>query len=150
MSQPPHVVTFTPVLDTNAYSDNDVLFVPIEVTGVFRYANEAKALHSIVVLDESDQNVDFDLVFMNASGTLGTINAAVSISDADAAKVLGHVSILSASHACDLVNSILYTKDAIGLTLKAAESTSLWVGGIVRSGTPTFAASAMKIKLGFI
>lgn len=145
------VATLTPVLDTDAYAANDVLFVPIEVENVFAVAGGCRALHSIVVLDGDDQGVDIDLVFMNADGELGTINSAVSISDADAAKILGAVSLVAEDDAIDLVNSRLYTKTAVGLVLEAAAgSTSLWVAGIVRSGTPTFTASGMQIRLGFI
>ena len=144
------VYTFTPVLETSALADNDVFFVPIEIVQVFEQV-KTRVRQSVVVLDGDDQAVDIDLLFFEASVTLGTLNAAVSISDADAAKCLGAVSLLAAEDVVDLVGSTLYTKTGIGLTLKgAAPSTSLWVGGVVRSGTPTFTALGMKIKLGFI
>lgn len=145
------VYDLTPVLDTNAYAANDVLFVATEVKGVFGRTGQARALHSVVVLDGDDQNADFDLVFGNATFTLGTINSAVSISDTDAAKLIGHVSLLAASDATDLVNSRFYSRSAIGLTLRPTYgSGSLWVAGILRSGTPTYSASGMKMKLGFL
>lgn len=141
----------TPVLDTNAYADNDVLFVPIVIPGAFREPGGIRVLQSIVVLDGDDQAVDMDLVFFNASATLGTINAAVSISDADAAKIIGYVRLVAADDANDLINSYVYAKSGIGQVLKAASGqTDLYVAGIVRSGTPTFSAAGMKIKLGFI
>lgn len=143
------VYTFTPVLETSALADNDVFFVPIEIVQVFEQV-KTRVLQSIVVSDGDDQAVDIDLIFFDASVTLGTLNGAISISDADAAKCLGAVSLL-ASEATDLINSTLYSKTGIGLPMKGvAPSTSLWVGGVVRSGTPTFTASGMKIKLGFI
>lgn len=143
------VFTFTPVLDTDPYAANDVLFVPIEIEDFFKVEGGTRTIHSIVVLDGDDQGQDFDLLFLDATGTVGTINSAVSISDADAAKILGYVSLVAEDDATDLVNSHLYTKAAVGLEVKAgAASTSLFVAGVLRSGTPTFTASGMRIKIG--
>lgn len=143
------VIDVTLVLDTNAYADNDVLAVVQEITGVFDYAGGVRTLQSIVLLDEDDQAQDIDLVFFNATATLGTINAAVSISDADARKLIGKVSILIADYV-DLINSQAAVKTGIGMVMKAAAaSTSLWVGAVLRSGTPTYTAAGIKLKLGF-
>ena len=151
MVQAVRVKTFTPVLETSILADNDVFFVPVEVTGVFDHPGQSLALHSVTVLDGDDQNTDFDLYFFDASVTLGTLNAAVSISDTDAAKCLGSVRMEAATDSDDLINSRLFCKRGIGLALQAStSSTSLWVGGVVRSGTPTYTASGMKIKLGFL
>ena len=141
------VYEVTPVLETSILADNDVFFVPIEIPQVFE-KGLPRILDSIVVLDGDDQNTDFDLVFSNATVTLGTLNSAVSISDADAAKVIGAVSLLAATHAFDLINSTLFVKTGIGLAMKGTTA-SLWVSGVVRSGTPTYTASGMKIRLGF-
>ena len=143
-----NVYTFTPVLETSILADDDVFFVPIEVPQVFD-KGLARELQSVVVLDGDDQNTDFDLFFFNATVTLGTLNAAVSISDADAAKALGCVSMVAATHSNDLINSRLFVQKGIGLVMEG-ETASLWVGGVVRSGTPTYTASGMKITLGFI
>lgn len=143
------VIDVTPVLDTNAYADNDVLFVPIEVGGVFPQGQPV-ILDSIIVLDGDDQGVDFDLIFSNATLTLGTINGAVSISDADAAKIVGYVRLVGSTDANDLINSQLYSKGNINLLMAGVAGTgSLFLSGVVRSGTPTYTASGMKIKLGF-
>jgi len=144
------VKTFTPVLETSILADNDVFFVATEIPCFFPENGKA-TLISVVVLDGDDQNTDFDLYFFDGSVTLGTLNAAVSISDADAAKCLGSVRMEAATDSDDLINSRLFVKRGIGLQLQAADGTrSLWVGGVVRSGTPTYTASGMKIKLGYV
>lgn len=144
-------IDVTPVLDTSIYADNDVMFIPQEITDVFPAEGGSLALHSVMVVDGDDQNTDFDLVFFNASASLGTINGAVSISDADAAKIIGYVRMEAAPDSNDLINSRLFAKGSVGQTMKAASgSRSMWIGGIVRSGTPTYTASGMKIKLGFL
>lgn len=145
-----NVIDVTLVADTSIYADNDVLAVPQEITGVFNRLGGRARLESIVLLDGDDQGTEIDLIFMNANGTLGTINAAVSISDADAAKIVGHVSIVAADFT-DLINSQLATKRGLGLVMEAAAaSSSLWIAAVVRSGTPTYTASGLKLKLAFV
>jgi hypothetical protein len=141
-----HDVTL--VADTSQYADNDVLAVVQEITNVFQHTPH-RTLQSVQLLDEDDQGQDIDLLFFNATATLGTINTAVNISDADARKCIGRVSILTTDYT-DLVNSMFATKTNIGLMLKAADGvTSLWIGAVVRSGTPTYTAAGLKLKLGF-
>lgn len=142
------VVDVTLVTDTLIYADNDVLAIPQEVTGVFRELKDVRRLLSVTLLDEADQGVDIDLIFFNADATLGTINEAVSISDADARKILGKVSIVAADYT-DLVNSQLAVRTGDVFLKAAGTSASLWIGAIVRSGTPTYGASSIKLKLGF-
>jgi len=142
------VIQVTPVLDTNAYADNDVLFVPIEVPS-FRRSNTniaPRKLVSVTVLDQADQAQDIDLIFTDGTVTLGTINGAVNISDSDAQKVLAKVSVLIANYT-DLVNSQCATVG--GLDTILAPATSLYLSGVCRSGTPTYAAASLLIRLGF-
>lgn len=142
------VIDITLVTDTSAYADNDVLAIPQAVPGFFRSSDDVRKIVSVVLLDESDQAQDVDIVFLNGDATLGTINGAVNISDADARKVLGSVSILIADY-CDLVNSQVATKRDVNLILKAAApGTTLYIAAILRSGTPTYAASSLKLKIG--
>jgi len=143
------VVEITPVLSTSAYADNDVLFVPIAVSTYARaYETGFPALKlvSIAVLDEADQAQAMDLVFTAGTVTLGTLNDAVNISDADARKVLGIVTIATADYV-DLVNSQVATKRDVNLILQPNDT--LYLSGIVGSGTPTYAASSLRIRLGF-
>lgn len=137
------VVEVVPVLDTNAYADNDVLFVPVVVPGM---TNAPRRLVSVGILDEADQGQDIDLVFTEGTVTLGTINAAVNISDSDARKIVGVVSVVQADYS-DLVNSQYATKRGIDLLM--LPRTQLYVSGVLRSGTPTYGASSIRLRLGF-
>jgi hypothetical protein len=142
------VITFTPTLDASILANNEVFMAAYEIPGVFNKGLGRK-LQSVVVADTDDQNVAFDLVFSNATITLGTPNSTVTINDTDAAKIVGTVRMVVATHAYDLINSTLYTQGNLGIVLQPTESGSLWVSGVVRSGTPTYTAAGMKIKLGF-
>lgn len=142
------VIQVVPVCDTNAYADNDVLFAPIEVPSFRRSTTNIgpRKLVSVTLLDQADQGVDIDLIFTDGTVTLGTINGAINISDSDAQKVLAKVSLLVANYT-DLINSQLATVGALDTIL--APTASLYVSGVVRSGTPTYAASSLLISLGF-
>jgi hypothetical protein len=142
------VITFTPALDASILANNEVFMVAYEVKQFFSKSRPRK-LTSVVVLDGDDQAQAFDLIFSNANITLGTANSTVTISDADAAKVLGHLKFVVATHSEDLINSTLFTMTNVNLILQSSgASDSLWVSGIVRSGTPTYTAAGMTIRLG--
>jgi hypothetical protein len=143
-------IDFVPVLDTNILADNDVFFIPIQVAGCFKVGEPAKLI-SVQVIDTDDQGQDFDLYFFNASATLGTLNSAISINDTDAAKLIGQASFTASANGTDLINSWLFVKTFDeGIVMQPVDGgTSLWVGGVLRSGTPTYSASGFKIKLGF-
>lgn len=144
-----NVIDVTLVLDTNIYASGDVLAIPQEVKGVFPSKGGTVKLVSVVALDEDDQNQVFDLVFFNASATLGTINGAINISDADAGKIIGYV-VLAAGDSNDTINSRLFAKNGINQIMQASyASTSLWIAAVCRGGTPTYTASGIKLKLGF-
>lgn len=141
------VIDVTLSTDTNAYADNDVLAAPQEVTGFFRVAGGRAILQNLVLLDESDQGSDIDLIFMDATGSIGNENAAFAPTDAVARTIIGTVTLLATANV-DAANSQIQCANGIGMMMKAASgSTSVWVAAVVRSGTPTYAADALKLKL---
>lgn len=141
------VVTVTPVMETSATAAGDVIAVPIEITGCLRQEGGTVKLTSVLVLDKDDQGQNLDLVFSSEEITLGTLNAAISVSDADAAKIIGHVSVTDYK---DYINSQIAVEENLGIIMKGvAGSTSLWVGVVCREGTPTYTASGIVIQLGF-
>lgn len=139
----------TPVLDTAIYAANDVLFTPVEIQDVSRVAGANVVLNSALALDEDNETAfAFDLVFLRSNVSIGAINGAVNISDVSAREIVG-VAKIAATDILDLVNSKLYFRMDLGVPMQPT-SRSLWVAGILRSGTPTFAtASDMKLKLSF-
>jgi hypothetical protein len=141
-------ITVTPTLDTNAYADGDVLFNPVEIANAVRNNGDSCILQSVHVLDKADQGVAFELVFLKAATNLGTINAAISITAANAEDIIGHYAFSNSY--IDLINSQILTDNGIGLMLEAgAATTSLYVAGISK-GTGTYAADSLKITLGFL
>jgi hypothetical protein len=134
-------VTVTPVLDTNAYTANDVLFPTIEldfgnalVSGVIKHAS---------ILDTDDQaSQTITLYFAGSTFTLGTANSAISISDADAEKLLGTAAVTTST---DLIGSRFGQNTDIGLPF-TVNSGSLFVAAST-GGAGTHSASGLKLRV---
>jgi hypothetical protein len=138
----------TPVLDTSVYATNDVLFVATAFNGA-RVAGGRAYLQSLVAVDADDQGQAMEFYFFSEAVTLGTINSAPSISDADASKFLGMVSV-STGDWIDLGGVRVATLRGIGLMMvPKSDSTNLYVAGITR-GTPTHTASGLQLSAGMI
>ena len=102
-------------------------------------------IHSFTLLDKDDQAQALDIVFLRRNVSIGTENAAVSVSDDNAAQILGVVEIATTDY-IDLVNSQIVTKTNLGIGFKAEESRDLYIAAISR-GTGTYTASGIVIKV---
>lgn len=159
------VLDFTPVLDTSPYTDGYVLWVPKELPGAIRINDPIISgnpqgrgskswLTGVAVLDEADQGAAFDILFLDSNVSIGTLNQAVTVTDANARQILGRLSVGSGDY-YDLGDSrFADVAPPLPMLLKAAAPTagqairSLWVAGVSR-GTGTYAASSLKLKLRF-
>ena len=142
------VITVTPTCDASGTNINDVLFDYVEIPNAVAVAGGSAIIQSINLLDEDDQGGLIDLVFQSDNTALGTIDAAVSITDANARDIQGAVSM---SNYFDGIAWQMSTKNNIGLTVKAAsDSTSLYVAGVVRTDSLTYTASGIQLKIGIV
>jgi tripartite-type tricarboxylate transporter receptor subunit TctC len=70
--------------------------------------------------------------------------------DTVARSIIGTVTLLASANV-DAGNSQLMVTSNIGLVMKAASGTSsVWLGAVVRSGTPTYGATGIRLKLGVL
>ena len=150
------VVEVTLSLDTSAYASGDVLAATQEVTSFFRVAGGTAIIQGIQILDEDDQKQDLDILFMNAATDIGAENGAYAITDAEARTIIGWVDVAAADFT-DFGDWAMATLKATdtgmkipGLVEGSAASTSIWIGAICRSGTPTYTASGIKLKIGIL
>ena len=152
------VIRVSPTLDTSAYADNDVFFNATEIPKAVRTKGGVSKLISINILNEDDAAHDFDLIFMQVSTNLGTINDAVGSGSlwtnalAKAAKPLGFFLVDWSDSSTDLVNNLIHTNaQGFGYTAEhvaqlpillqaESDSTSVYVAAVSRGGTPTTAA----------
>lgn len=143
-------VDVTLSLDTAIYAADDLLANTQTVASALRVNDGTGRLQSILVIDEDDQGAAFDIYLLNANATLGTENAAPSITDANARNILGIVPIATADYK-DLGGVRLAFKGNIGMTVKAATgTTTLYVAVVNGAGTPTYTAAGVRLRLGFI
>lgn len=147
---PGDVVEVTLSLDTSIYADGDVLADFQALAGAVRLVGGKALIQSVSVLDKDDQGVAFDILLSQTAISLGTENAAPSISDANAATVQ-RVCRIETTDYIDLGGCRIATKANIGLVVEAAiASTSLYVGAITRGGTPTYSAAGLVLRFGLV
>jgi hypothetical protein len=142
-------IDVTLVLDTNAYADGDLLSDRVVVTNAMRIADATGVLQSIQLLDEDDQGIALNLIFLSADVSLGTINSAPTITDANTRNILGFVTISSGDY-IDIGGSKIATKTGVGLVVKPVSgSRNLYVAAVIR-GIGTYSTSGIKLRLGFL
>jgi len=138
-------------LDTDAYAQGDVLADRQELANVVGVSGGCGLIQSVLLTDYDDNARAITLVFLDADVPIGTENAAVSISDANAAKIIGKVQILAADYE-DMINSQFAQVLNIGLPFKCADgSKSIYVAAIYKDATgDTYTASGIELKIGIL
>lgn len=134
-------------LDTSIYASGDVLADTQEIASCVPTVGGRAVVQSVVLNDKDDQGQALDLVFLKTNVSIGTENAAVSISDTNADQILGIVSVASGDWV-DLGGCRVATKANIGLVAEAGPgSTSVFIAAISR-GTGTYTASGITLSVG--
>jgi hypothetical protein len=135
-------------LDTNAYVAGDLLADSQILVGCMRKKDLTGVLSGFTLLDEDDQGLALDVVILSANVSLGTENAAVSITDANARQILGVVSVVDADWV-DLINSKIATKLNVNLpVMPVSQSNDLYVALITRDA-PTHTAAGIRGRFHF-
>lgn len=135
-------------LSTDQYAAGDVLAATQAVSAAFRSPGMGGRIKSLVVLDKDDKAGDLDVVFLKTNVSIGTENAAVSVTDANADEVVGVVEVVEADYV-DLVNSQIAVKELDIVVEAPADSDDLYVAAISRD-TDTYTASGITLKIGLI
>ena len=143
------VIRVSPTFQAAATDQHDVAFNGTEIPNAVLRPGGCSKLIRLEVMNYSDLDIDFDFIFTENTVTLGTVDAAVSITDADlkTAKILGHIVYDAGDRATDLIKGLLGSTTGLGdnsgstvptgspMILQAAEnSTSVYVSGIDRTG----------------
>lgn len=138
-------------LDTSVYAAGDVLAATQQVDAALRITDGTGSLVSVVVVDKDDQKAGFIIWFLSANVAMGTENASPSISDTDAASILGRIEVTTADY-IDLGGaSVAFVAPQTPIPLKAVSGTDdIYVAVVNGSGTPTFTASGVVLRLGIL
>lgn len=152
MSRGHYIVEFTPVLSTDAYTANDILFISTEIPKAIRIGRGA-ILKSLVVYDSDDEQADFDFFFTDEAITTAAVNAAEANTDAENQTILTAVSFVEADYVDLAAGQLGIQKESdpgMGVVLRPSDATqtSIWAFGIARD-TPNFAAATdLLFKIG--
>ena len=157
------VIRVTPTLDTSAYANDDVFFNSTEIPSAVVGNGGSSKLIGVTILNEDDVAHDIDIIFMQKSTDLGTINEAVGSNSkwtnalAKAAGVLGVVKVDWSAGTSDFVNNQVFTSSSANISGKSStipillqaesNSTSVFMAAVSRGGTPTVAADDYEIIL---
>ena len=93
------VIRVTPTVTGVQYSNNDILFDTTEVPLAVGLKGECSKLVSAMIVSKSNSLFDIELFFCQVNQSVGTVNAARNVSDADfaTAKVLGRITLDSSA-----------------------------------------------------
>jgi hypothetical protein len=151
-------VQVIPTTETSALDAGDVVFDRKIVPNCVGGYDRTGWLMSVTVVDATDQKAALELVFLKADVTLGTIDAAPSISDANALHVLGVVHVPASAYDVstnphgwvDLGGVSTCTITGINLPITPVATTADIYVAAFTPGTPTYAAAtAITLNLGF-
>ena len=142
-------INLTFSLDTNAYASGDLLADTQELASAVRASDGYAVLTAIELNDEDDQGVAMYVVLLDANVSLGTENSAPSISDANARNILSIVPVATTDWQ-DLGGVRVATLRNLSIPVKSASgSTSIYVGLLNGTGTPTFTAAGIRGRFTF-
>jgi hypothetical protein len=140
------IVRFTPVVDTAAYAAGDVLF---DTTPVVLSSNAAASARGTIltasIIDRDDEaSQTITLYFLRSNVSLGTINAAPSITDDNAGEIIGTCTVTTGTD----LGGCKYGETS-GLVVPFELPAQTLFVAAVTAGTPTFtAASDIRVRLG--
>lgn len=141
--------TITFSTPAEALDANDVLADTQELAGAFDKAGGSGILQSIKLVDGDDNTAAVVNVFIfRSSVSLGTEDAAISISDANLVELLAVVEI-AATDWHDTINSKVAYKSNLGIPVAVTTGTSLYVA-LQCEGTPTQTASGLTGQFGIL
>lgn len=142
------IIDFVPTLDTSAYAAGDVLF-DRTLLDIGNYANPGQSaaqkirgrILSVGALDKDDQGVAMDLYFLRADVSMGSVNSAPSITDANAENIIGFVTVTA-------------SKDLGGCRFGQADcdirfaitGETLYLAGVTQ-GAPAHTAAGLKLRI---
>lgn len=132
------------------FADGDVVCSTYELALVSALHPDSSVLRGRIVafrlLDEDARSFQRDVFFMKTNVSLGTVDSAVSISDADAREIIGHGSVSSFTSLVNSQQGDAYFVAPIPFELATKY---LYIGMVARS-TPAGASTAagMRFKLG--
>lgn len=144
------VVAVTLSLDTSAYAAGDLLADTQALANAVRINDYGGVLQSLTVVDKDDQGVSLDVYILDVNVSLGTENAAPSITDPNAVNIIAIIPVVSTDYR-DLGGVRVASYSGLGLPIVPAAGTrDCYVAVVNGTGTPTFTASGVVLNFGIL
>tara|TARA_R100000664_G_C2662528_1_gene78079 strand:+ start:11 stop:523 length:513 start_codon:yes stop_codon:yes gene_type:complete len=148
------IIRVTPTLNNGvAYQAGDVMFTATEIPNAVRENGGCSKIVRCYLMDQDRETYDCQLIFTEKNTALGTINETANISDEDM-EAIGFCGVYLIQTDAAQIGLIDNTKimaaqelsgedESVNPFLIQAESgsTSVYVSGIIVTGTPTFTAA---------
>ena len=147
------LISVTPSTTAEVCSDGEIIFDNEKIENLVGVKGGSCILQSVTLLDDDDNGAAIDLIFFNASSSLGTEGSPITTNDAVTPAVPDAIiGVVNISNYCDGVNWTVGHKENIGLVLKAAsDSRDIYVAAINRSGgDKSYTAAGLLLKLGVV
>lgn len=144
------VIAVTPTVDNNvAYAAGDLLFDLTTITNAVRAIGEVAYIKSLTVIDKDAQGIAMDVYVGNANTSLGTVNSAPNISDANvAANSIQRLCQIGSGDYSTLSGTKIATRDDISLEIKAAGGSRALYIAAVTQGAPTQTTGGLVLLVG--
>lgn len=128
-------ITFT-VNNADAYDAGDVLADTGELANALAVSGGGGVLQSVKIVDKDDQTAaNMTVWILKSNVSLGTKDAAPSITDTNADEIIGRIDLVAADFV-DVGGAKIAYKANLGIPVRVSTGTSLWVA-LTTGGTPT-------------
>lgn len=144
----PQPLIITPSSNVDSHADGDVIAAPEELVNFVQVPGGAARIDTIVIIDEGDVGGDVDLIFLNASGSIGAESSAFTMTDAVALTFIGAVNVPASAY-FDAVDNKVACLNNVNMVINAAEGeTSVWMGVVADASIDLTATDDLTIKIG--
>ena len=148
----------TLVINTDAYTANDVLSITAEITDVVP-DNATAILEYVLLTDYSKNNAALQLWFLDTNTSIGAINAAENAADSVSDDVVAYVDFAVADYTSEANWSRAIknlTDDGMGAmftpakTVGTRRNSSIYIASKIITDAKTYAVGDLKLKIGFM
>ena len=132
-----------PIISTGIYASQDLIGVKLLFPSVVNVGDLGGFVHSLSIVDESDQKSAMNLILFSEdpTNTTFTDNAAFNIDSADTPKVLGFLPIAAGDYVSFAGPKAIATVRGLGFSFDLASAVIDLYGALVCGGTPTYAGT---------
>lgn len=141
------ITTTTPTIETNAYSDGDLIGTLQTVTNATSPTVFGGIIAQVVITDKDAESTNIDVVYFDANptGTTFTDNAPFDVADADLTKIICVVSVTT--HKLFADNGISEAQN-VNCPFRTLGTTSIYAAFVAREAVTYTSTSDLSLRTG--